>query len=79
MTCHVICADTLLCQHLKTLSSSITKLTEVANKTVLSQKQEQLQPRPLPPSQERRVVVDQAAKKAALKEKAEALRKEVRR
>ena len=62
-------------QHLKTLSGSITKLTEVANKTVLTQKQEQLLSsgaREMASKQQQ-----QQAKKEALKEKAEALRKEV--
>jgi hypothetical protein len=69
-------------QNLKALSVSITKLAEVANKTVLTQKQEQLQS-PTPPEPRGVSAGDmdrkqQQAKKAALKEKAEALRKEVR-
>lgn len=63
-------------QNLKALSSNITKLAEVANKAVLTQKQEQLQPPVLPETRE--ADMKQAWQKAALKEKAEALRKEVR-
>lgn len=64
---------------MKALSSSITKLAEVANKTVLTQNQEQLQsPAPHVTREVDRKQQQQALQKAALKEKAEALRKEVR-
>ena len=77
-----------LFQNLKALSASITKLAEVANKTVLTQKQEQQQQQqqqqsPATPAEfrgevERKQQQMKALQKAALKEKAEALRKEVR-
>ena len=82
---------------MKALSSSITKLTEVANKAVLTQKQEKQQQQQQQQQQhpDRRKGVKQFAEdqagektekkqqalalhKAALKQKADALRKEVR-